>query len=222
MIATSLALAVVVSAVPVQEAPAPDPAPKATATAPAWPAPAKDATSEAPRNNSADTKKDDEKKYTPKEGTTETTPANPFAAPTTAPTVTAPPAKPAPATTGQASSPWSFAGWLLYADPEQQTGSFAPSMFGGTAPGTAQASSSPWWALTPLSFLFGGPTQLAPEQTNPAPATEPAPEATGTPEPVSVADLIPSGTATSTTAGAEGDAGDDTASAPAATETATK
>ena len=198
MIATSLALAVVVSAVPVQESPAPDPAPKATASAPAWPAPA-----EAPTADTEDSKP----------------PVIPFQAPT----VTAPPAKPAPATTGQASSPWSFAGWLLYADPEQQTGSFAPSMFGGTAPGTTQASSSPWWALTPLSFLFGGPTQLAPEQTNPAPATEPAPEATGTPEPVSVADLIPSGTATSTTAGAEGDAGDDAAPvAPTATETATK
>ena len=211
MIATSLALAVVVSAVPVQEAPAPGPAPKATASAPAWPAPA-----EAPTADTEDSKQEDTK------DTEITTPVIPFQAPTTAPTVTAPPAKPAPATTGQASSPWSFAGGLLYADPEQQTGSFAPSMFGGTAPGTTQASSSPWWALTPLSFLFGGPTQLAPEQTNPAPATEPAPEATGTPEPVSVADLIPSGTATSTTAGAEGDAGDDTASAPAATETATK
>ena len=207
MIATSLALAVVVSAVPVQEAPAPDPVPKATASAPAWPAPA-----EAPTADTEDSKP----------------PVIPFQAPT----VTAPPAQPAPATTGQAESPWSFAGWLLYADPEQQSASFAPSMFGGAAPGTTQASSSPWWALTPLSFLFGGPTQLAPEQTNPAPeapATEPAPapEATGTPEPVSVADLIPSGTATSTTASAEGDAGDDAGDdtetvAPAATETATK
>ena len=214
MIATSLALAVVVSAVPVQEAPAPGPAPKATASAPAWPAPA-----EAPAADTEDSKQEDTKPEDTKD--TETaTPVIPFQAPTTAP-----PAKPAPATTAQ--SPWSFAGWLLYADPEQQTGSFAPSMFGGTAPGTTQASSSPWWALTPLNFLFGVATQLAPEQTNPAPetpATEPAPapEATGTPEPVSVADLIPSGTATSTTAGAEGDAGDDTASAPAATETATK
>ena len=213
MIATSLALAVVVSAVPVQEAPAPDPVPKATASAPAWPAPA-----EAPTASTEDTKQEDTK------DTEITTPVIPFQAPTTAPTVTAPPAKPAPATTAQAESPWSFAGWLLYADPEQQTGSFAPSMFGGTAPGTTQSASSQWWALTPLNFLFGGPTQLAPEQINPAPetpATEPAPapEATGTPEPVSVADLIP---ATSTTAGAEGDAGDDTASAPAATETATK
>ena len=209
MIATSLALAVVVSAVPVQEAPAPDPAPKATASAPAWPAPA-----EAPTADTEDSKQEDTK------DTEITTPVIPFQAPT----VTAPPAKPAPATTGQASSPWSFAGWLLYADPEQQTGSFAPSMFGGTAPGTTQAASSPWWALTPLNFLFGGPTQLAPEQTNPAPetpATEPAPEATGTPEPVSVADLIPSGTATSTTAMPEGDAGDDAAPAPAA-ETATE
>ena len=206
MIATSLALAVVVSAVPVQESPAPYPAPKATASAPAWPAPA-----EAPTADTEDSKQEDTKD-------TETAPP---VIPFQAPTVTAPPAKPAPATTGQASSPWSFAGWLLYADPAQQ-GSFAPSMFGGTAPGTTQASSSPWWALTPLSFLFGGPTQLAPEQTNPAPATEPAPEATGTPEPVSVADLIPSGTASSTTAGAEGDAGDDAAPAPAATETATK
>ena len=211
MIATSLALAVVVSAVPVQEAPAPGPAPKATASAPAWPAPA-----EAPTASTEDSKQEDTKD-------TETAPpVIPFQAPTTAP-----PAKHAPATTGQASSPWSFAGWLLYADPEQQSGSFAPSMFGGAAPGTTQAASSPWWALTPLNFLFGGPTQLAPEQTNPAPetpATEPAPapEATGTPEPVSVADLIPSGTATSTTAGAEGDAGDDAAPAPAATETATK
>lgn len=210
MIATSLALAVVVSAVPVQESPAPDPAPKATASAPAWPAPA-----EAPTSDTEDSKPEDTK------DTETATPVIPFQAPTTAPTVTAPPAKPAPATTGQASSPWSFAGWLLYADPEQQSGSFAPSMFGGTAPGTTQAS-SPWWALTPLSFLFGGPTQLAPEQTNPAPTAEPAPEATGTPEPVSVADLTPSGTATSTTAIPEGDAGDDTASAPAATETATK
>ena len=213
MIATSLALAVVVSAVPVQESPAPDPAPKATASAPAWPAPA-----EAPTADTEDSKQEDTK------DTETATPVTPFQAPT----VTAPPAKPAPeASTAQASSPWSFAGWLLYADPEQQSGSFAPSMFGGTAPGTTQAASSPWWALTPLSFLFGGPTQLAPEQIKPAPetpATEPAPapEATGTPEPVSVADLIPSGTATSTTAGAEGDAGDDTASAPAATETATK
>ena len=214
MIATSLALAVVVSAVPVQESPAPDPAPKATASAPAWPAPA-----EAPAADTEDSKPEDTK------DTETATPVIPFQAPT----VTAPPAKPAPATTGQASSPWSFAGWLLYADPEQQqSGSFAPSMFGGTAPGTTQAASSPWWALTPLNFLFGGPTPLAPEQTNPAPetpATEPAPapEATGTPEPVNVADLIPSGTATSTTAGAEGDAGDDTETvAPTATETATK
>lgn len=205
MIATSLALAVVVSAVPVQESPAPDPAPKATASAPAWPAPA-----EAPTASTEDSKPEDTK------DTETATPVIPFQAPT----VTAPPAKPAPATTGQASSPWSFAGWLLHTD--TSTGPFAPAMFGGTAPGTTQASSSQWWALTPLSFLFGGPTQLAPEQTNPAPAAEPAPEATGTPEPVSVADLIPSGTATSTTAGAEGDAGDDTASAPAATETATK
>ena len=207
MIVTSLVLAAAVSAVPAQEAPAPDPAPKATASAPAWPAP-----DEAPTADTEDSKQEDTK------DTETATPVIPFQAPT----VTAPPAKPAPAPTGQASSPWSFAGWLLYADPEQQSGSFAPSMFGGAAPGATQASSSPWWALTPLSFLFGGPTQLAPEQTNPAPATEPAPEATGTPEPVSVADLIPSGTATSTTAGAEGDAGDDTASAPAATETATK
>ena len=208
MIATSLALAVVVSAVPVQEAPAPAPAPKATASAPAWPAPA-----EAPTASTEDSKQEDTK------DTEITTPVIPFQAPTTAPTVTAPPAKPAHTTTGQAESPWSFAGWLLHTD--TSTGPFAPAMFGGASTHTA---SSPWWVLTPLSLFGGGAVNPAPETgvTEPAPEATTGVEAVGAPGPVNVADLLPSGTATSTTAGAEGDAGDDTASAPAATETATK
>lgn len=211
MIVTSLVLAAAVSAVPAQEAPAPEPTSPATMTAPAWPAP--------------------ETTPTQKEEETEPERVNPFApAPGVSPTVTAPPAVPAPDPTTavpapeEAVSPWSFGGWLLFGDPSNgdvnppAPAALAPAAFGGA---------SAWWALTPLNVLMGGgPSQLAPEQTNPVPetpATEPAPEATGTPEPVSVADLIPSGTATSTTAGAEGDAGDDTETvAPAATETATK